>query len=78
MKKHQNTIDQICYKIFIKLIGIVGLLCMVLISWISFLWSIGCFIHLEIKEGIIALLVCLLSIVFWKGSEQLYEKLKIE
>ena len=77
MRNFTKYIDQLCYEAFISLIGMIGALCGILISWISFIWSIGCFIRLEIREGFLALLVCTLSVIFWRGTGKLYEKLEI-
>jgi len=72
-KRFLEGFDQTCYEIFKTLIGMIGLVCGLLISWVSLAWSIGCFVRLEIGEGFLALLVSLLSIVIWRGSGKLYE-----
>ncbi len=78
MNKLIENFDSNCYEAFINLLGIIGFLCGLLIYWVSFFWSIGCFIHLQIREGLVALLVCILSIIVWRGSEKLYNKLGIK
>lgn len=71
-----SRLDRLCYETFIVLIGIVAFICGYLISWASFLLGLGCFIRLQFKEGFLALLIFLLSIVIWRGFSRLYEKLE--
>ncbi|MFA6024382.1 MAG: hypothetical protein WC777_04175 [Candidatus Gracilibacteria bacterium] len=73
----QTKFEGWCYEMLIKLIGVVGLFCL-LFWWLPLAGSIGSFIRLEVKEGLLSALVCFLAIVWWKGTEQLYKKLGIE
>lgn len=74
----RTKFEQICYEAFIKFIGMVGVLCVSCGTFISFIWSVGAFIHADFKEGIVASLVFFLSIIWGTGAGQLYEKLEIK
>lgn len=71
-----DWLDESCYKILTETLGIAGLLSYVFVSWISFFWSIGCFVRLEIGEGLISLAIFISSIVLWRGGGVLIGKLE--
>ena len=71
-----GRLDHFCYKTSTLLIQIVALICGFFISWVSFISSIGFFIHVQFKEGFLFLVISLLSIVIWRGSIRLLEKLE--
>lgn len=75
MDKITKTIDPICYKLLVQFLGVIALLCY-LTWWIPLLWSIGAFIRLDFKEGILAFLVFLLFAITTRGGGILIEKLK--
>ncbi|OGY85665.1 MAG: hypothetical protein A2233_05625 [Candidatus Kerfeldbacteria bacterium RIFOXYA2_FULL_38_24] len=75
IRKLQKKIDKHSFDIFMKLLIIVSIFCQLFVSWIAFVWSIGSFIELDIVEGIVALVISIVSIFFRKGVDELCNKL---
>jgi hypothetical protein len=71
-----ERLDHFCYSTVAILIQIVSLICGFFIAWVSFISSIGFFIHMQFKEGFLFLFISLLSITIWRGSIRLLDKLK--
>lgn len=75
-KSFEESFDRASYDISKTLIGVLAILCMVFITWVSLLWGLGCLFRLQIKEGVIALLVSLLSAMFSRGGGKIIEILE--
>jgi heme O synthase-like polyprenyltransferase len=75
MRNLTKEIDYLCFEALKGLIGMLGLLSMIFFSWVLFFWSIGNFFHQEYKEGTIVFLLWVLSIIIWRGSGTLFEKI---